>query len=225
MRGVVVKVEDSSAVVLFNNGKIGRIPAPPGCKRGAVITVSLNKKMIFIPAVSAALLIILGGLFGFYMLTRGVSPEEFCRRPFVDKNIVIPNGEYAGYEALFAHIGRPEREFTPDYPVVKNEGDAVRGLNFEDYNLITCYDHNRGMVTVFELILNSKSSPLTGKFSIGDDRSVMEKYFKPYTSGNKKGIVFSYKNNDMQFVMENAVLTFKFNGKNKLTGVVISRPK
>jgi hypothetical protein len=41
--------------------------------------------------------------------------------------------------------------------------------------------------------------------------------------GNKKGIVFSYKNNDMQFALEHEVLTFKFNGKDKLTGVVIAR--
>jgi hypothetical protein len=223
MRGVVVKVEDSSAVVMFNNGKIGRIPAPPGCKRGTVLTVSLNKKMILFPVMGITLLLILGGFFGFAALTRGISPEDFCLRPLADKNIVIPNSEYTGYEALFAHLGQPLREFAPDYPAVKNEGDAVRGFNYEYYNLIACYDHSLGAVKVFEMVFNARPALFTGKFSIGDDKEAIEKYFSSYMKGNKKGVVFAYKNNDMQFTMETAVLTFKLNGKDKLTGVVITR--
>jgi hypothetical protein len=222
MRGVVVKVEGGSAVVMFNNGKISKIPAPAGCKRGAVINISLNKKLILIHAVGIPLLLILCGLFGFFMLNRGISPEEFCRRPFADKTIVIPGNIYAGYDALFAHIGEPLREFSPHHPV-KNEGDLVRGFNYPYYNIITYYEHNGGTVAVARIILNSKSPLFTGKFSIGDDRAVIEKYFNSYMKGNKSGAVFSYKNNAMQFIMENAVLTFRFNGKNKLTGVVIGR--
>jgi hypothetical protein len=218
MRGVVVKTEDSSTIVMFNNGKIGRIPTPPGCKRGMVVTVSLNRKFIFFPVMGIVLFIILGG---FLMFNRGRSPENFCRKPFAEKSIVIPNNEYDGYDTLFAHIGQPLREFTTNYPAVKNNGDLVRGFNYEHYNIVTYYNHIYSNVIIFEIIINSKSVQFTGNFSIGDDRSLIEKYFGFYIKGNKKEIGFSYKNNDMQFTMENTVLTFKFNGKNKLTGIVI----
>jgi hypothetical protein len=223
MRGVVVKIEDSSALVLFNNGRIGRIPAPPGCKKGMVLTVRLNKRLILFPAIGITALLILGGLFGLVMINRGLSPEEFCRRPFADKNIVIPNNEYPGYEALFAHIGKPLREFSPSYPAAKNADDAVRGFNYDHYNIITYYDHRPGAVMVFEINLNSKTARFTGNFSIGDGKDLIENYFSPYMKGNKKGAAFSYKNNDLRFTMEDAVLTFKFNGKDQLTGVVITR--
>jgi hypothetical protein len=222
MRGVVIKIEDSSTIVMFNNGKIGRIPTPPGCKSGRVITVSFNRKLIFFPVTGMVLLIILGCIFGFLMLARGISPENFCRKPFAEKNIVIPNSEYGGYEELFAHIGQPLREFTTDYPVVKNDGDLVRGFNYEQYNIVTYYDYIYSKVIVFEIILNSKSTRFTGKFSIGDDKSLIEKYFSSYIKGTKKDVAFSCKNNNIQFAMGNTVLTFRFNGKNKLGRVHIN---
>jgi hypothetical protein len=289
MRGVVVKIENSTTIVMFNNGKIGRIPTPRGCKRGMVVTVSLNKKFIFLPVMGIVLLILLGGIFGFLMLARGNGPENFCRNPFIEKTIAIPTGRYDGYEALFAHIGKPLKEFDVDWPDDDDDdeddnddddgdeddddaddddddddeddnddddGDedddddaddddddddsdedltlsgghknnrgtrvgVVRGFNYEHYSIVTYYDRVYSKVMVFKIIMKSKSVRFTGNFSIGDDRSLVEKYFNTYIKTNKKGVDFSYTDNDMRFSMENTILTFRFNDKNELTGVVI----
>ena len=50
MRGVITEINGNKCIVLFNNGKIGSIPMPGYAKVGTVVTVSRDRKGIFILA-------------------------------------------------------------------------------------------------------------------------------------------------------------------------------
>jgi hypothetical protein len=221
MKGVVVEVRDGHSTVLFNNGKVGAIPTPSGCKEGTVITLNWNRNWCIIPIAAFLVLLAAGGILWFALHDRGVSPKQFCSQPFLQKSIVMPYDEYASYDALFSHLGQPRREFNTDYPKVKNNGDRVRGFNYQYYNMVTYYSEALNKVMVSAITINSKDILFTGNFSIGADRSAVEALFKAYMSSNKKGVLFSRKKDDMQFTTGSRILLFKFNGKNTLTGIEI----
>jgi hypothetical protein len=46
MKGMVMQRGERTSIVLYNNGKIGKIPTPPNCEEGMVITISYNRKLI-----------------------------------------------------------------------------------------------------------------------------------------------------------------------------------
>jgi hypothetical protein len=52
MKGVIMQIEGGKAVVLYNNGAFGVIRAPAGCEAGMGISVTSNKKMIALLALS-----------------------------------------------------------------------------------------------------------------------------------------------------------------------------
>ncbi|MDR1179324.1 MAG: hypothetical protein LBK44_02365 [Spirochaetales bacterium] len=56
MKGVVVRLDGKKSIVLFNNGKIGRILNPPQCRVGMIVDVRHNRKRIFLAAVIALVL-------------------------------------------------------------------------------------------------------------------------------------------------------------------------
>jgi uncharacterized protein (TIGR00156 family) len=67
MKGVIMQIEGDKAVVLFNNGTFGVIRAPAGCETGMGISVTSNKKIIVLLALSlcaiCALLFLLARFF------------------------------------------------------------------------------------------------------------------------------------------------------------------
>lgn len=219
MKGVVVEVRDAHSTVLFNNGKLGAIPTPPGCKVGTVIMLNWNRKRYIV--LIAALLVLLALVLWFALHDRGVNPALFCAQPFLQKTIVMPFDEYASYDALFSHLGQPMREFKTDHSERKNDGDRVRKFDYRYYNIVTYYAQAQNKVMVSTITMSSKGSLFKGNFSIGAERNTVEALFKAYTSGNKKGVLYSEKKNDMQFTVDNRVLLFKFNNKNILTGIEI----
>jgi hypothetical protein len=221
MKGVVVEVHDAHSTVLFNNGKLGSIPTPSGCKVGTVITLNWNRKWYIVPIAALLVLLTLCGVLWFALHDRGVNVEQFCAQPFLQKTIAMPYNEYASYDALFSHLGQPLREFHPDYPEIKNDGDMVRGFNYHYYNVITYYAQALNKVTVALITMNREGIVFKGNFSVGADRNTVEALFKAYISDNKKGVLFSQKKNDMQFTVGSRILLLKFNGKNTLTGIEI----
>jgi hypothetical protein len=218
MKGVVVEVRDTHSTVLFNNGKVGSIPTQAGCTVGTVITLNWNRKWWIVP-VTLIVLLVLGGALWFILHNRGVNPEQFCAQPFLQKTILMPFNEYASYDALFSHLGQPLREFKNEHQERKN--DVVRAFNYQYYNIVTYYAQSLNKVIISEITINNKGILFKGNFSLGSDRRAVEAVFKAYMSGNKKGVLFSQKKDDMQFTMGSRILLLKFNNKNTLTGIEI----
>jgi hypothetical protein len=221
MKGVVVSVDSPHSVVLFNNGRIGAIPTPPGCTVGMIVMVNVNRKRFVVSVMTLIMLVGLGYLVWFVLHNRSISPEQFCAEPFLRKDIVMPDGEYDSYDALFAHVGQPLREFSAEYPKSQHKEDRVRSFNYQYYGIVTYYASALGTVNVLEIHINTVGVAFKGDIAMGDDRSVVEDLFKAYMTGKGRGVLFAWRNNDMQFTMEGAVLLFKFNNKNKLAGIEI----
>ncbi|MDR2444338.1 MAG: hypothetical protein LBD44_00165, partial [Spirochaetaceae bacterium] len=80
--------------------------------------------------------------------------------------------EYASFDALFAHLGNPVREFSPEhsdrfYDRRKDDDDdfydysryvqsRVRGFNYRYYSIISYYAQDQGKVLISKIMLNSK---------------------------------------------------------------------
>ncbi|MDR1147250.1 MAG: DUF3826 domain-containing protein [Spirochaetaceae bacterium] len=249
MKGVVVEIDNAKCIVLFNNGNIGSLPKPPNCEVGMLITVSFNRKIMLLPIAGLIVLLTVGLALWFALCVQNISPERFCKRPFLRKDIILPLSEYADYDALFAHLGNPVREFSPDhpdqfekkrkhnddndndndddddddhfydYPEYAGSRNRVNGFNYRYYSIITYYSQDNGKVHISEIILNSKEAAYNGNFSIGDDRAKIESIFGKYITKNNYS--FSSHGRDMRFTMNNKVLVIKFNGRNQLAGIRI----
>jgi hypothetical protein len=53
MKGVVVQLGRKKSIVMFNNGKIGKIPNPPQCRVGMIVDVRHNRKRLFSAGIAA----------------------------------------------------------------------------------------------------------------------------------------------------------------------------
>jgi hypothetical protein len=62
MKGVIVQVGEPKSIVLYNNGKIGAIPTPEGCRVGMAVTVKFNHKFKIIGITLAAVLLVVAGV-------------------------------------------------------------------------------------------------------------------------------------------------------------------
>jgi hypothetical protein len=240
MKGVVVEIDNAKCIVLFNNGNIGSLPKPPNCEVGMVITVNFNRKIMILPIAALIILLTAGMIVWFALRGQGMSPERFCNNPFLRKDIILPLSEYAGFDALFTHLGNPVREFSPshsnrfydrrkddDYRFYSHSRYArsrVRVFNYRYYSIISYYSQDQGKVLIPEIILNSKEVIYNGNFSIGDDRKKIEEIFGKYTTSPDDS--FSLQGRDMRFTMNNKVLVFRFNGRNQLSGIrIVMQPE
>jgi hypothetical protein len=236
MKGVVVEIDNAKCIVLFNNGNIGSLPKPPNCEVGMVITVNFNRKIVALPIAVIVVLLAAGIIVWFSLRVQSMSPERFCNSPFLRKDIILPLSEYASFDALFAHLGNPVREFSPEhsnrfydrrkdddddrfYGYSRYAGSRLRGFNYRYYSIISYYAQDQGKVLISEIILNSKEVIYNGNFSIGDDRKKIEEIFGTYIINPDDS--FSSQGRDMRFTMNNKVLVFRFNGKNQLSGIRI----
>jgi hypothetical protein len=238
MKGVVVEIDNAKCIVLFNNGNIGSLPKPPNCEVGMVLTVSFNRKIMILPIVGIIVLLTAGLALWFVLHDQDMSPERFCNHPFLRNDIILPLGEYTDFDALFAHLGNPIREFSSDhpdrferkrkyddddhfydYPEYIDSGNRVKGFNYRYYSIITYYSQDNGKTHISEIILNSKEVVYTGNFSIGDERTKIESIFGKYIT--RSNYSFSSQGRDMRFTMNKKVLVFKFNGRNQLSGIRI----
>ncbi|MDR1469375.1 MAG: hypothetical protein LBT00_08795 [Spirochaetaceae bacterium] len=260
MKGVVVEIDNAKCIVLFNNGKIGSLPKPPHCEVGMVITVNFNRKIIMLPIAVILVLLIAGIMVRFALRghDRGaerldnvqtMSPELFCNNPFLREDIILPLSEYTDFDALFAHLGNPIREFSQDHmgrmehrgrfedkrKYHEDEednyfynyseytaGDKVKGFNYPYYNIIAYYSQANRKVLVSEIILNSKEVIYNGNVSIGDDRKKIESVFSASITKHDDSFFRSSKDREMWFTLNNKVLVFKFNGKNQLSSIRIA---
>lgn len=63
MKAVIMQVRGKKSIVLFNNGKFGMIPTPPGCEEGSVVTIHLNNRLKILAIILAAVLLLGLGVF------------------------------------------------------------------------------------------------------------------------------------------------------------------
>jgi hypothetical protein len=82
LKGVVMQMEEGKSIVMFNNGKIGTIPAPAGCQVGTVITVSYRKKSIVLCALLISVVLASAFLFGRFLY---VTPVGYIQIIFTAK--------------------------------------------------------------------------------------------------------------------------------------------
>jgi hypothetical protein len=240
MKGVVVEIDNAKCIVLFNNGNIGSLPKPPNCEVGMGITVNFNRKMMILPIAALIVLLTAGMIVWLALRGQGMSPERFCNSPFLRKDIILPLSEYASFDALFAHLGSPVRDFSSEhsdrfydrwkydddrfYGYSRHARSRVRGFNYRYYSIISYYVQDQGKVLISEIILNSKEVIYNGNFSIGDDRKKIEEIFGKYITSPDDS--FSLKGRDMRFTMNNKVLIFRFNGRNRLSGIrIVMQPE
>jgi hypothetical protein len=106
MKGVIVQVGQPKSIILYNNGKIGAIPTPAGCRVGMVVTVNLNNKIKIISITLAAVLLAAAGFI------IGLSAAKGKAEPPAPASVIEEEGTYGwqrGQEKM--------REIEKDFPV------------------------------------------------------------------------------------------------------------
>jgi hypothetical protein len=145
---------------------------------------------------------------------------DFYNNPVVDKSVALPYSKYKSYDELFKHLGNPAGEFSTNFPSGTHfEGDYVRGLVFNNYDICTIYSALKDVVYVYLVWFTLENVRYTYNIKKNDTpEKIIEIFGDPLSTYKIKDNIFEY--DYKPDFSDPRVLKFQFTDR-KLTAIIL----